>query len=198
MNAPTPHIRPDILTNSGIYFNLLEPDKNEYRIKDIAHALSHICRFTGHTREFYSVAQHCVLASREMEACTSVWESSGEPALHPAQLAMAALLHDAAEAYLGDVATPLKQLLPEYKVIERRVEVALFAAFGIPLPLPHAVKQIDLALLATEQRDLMPPHDDEWVILEGVEPLPEIINPWYPEKAEREFLAMWDDLMGRV
>jgi len=198
MNATTPHIRPDILTNSGIYFNLLEPEKNEYRIRDIAHALSHICRFTGHTREFYSVAQHCVLASREMEKCTKVWAKSGEPALHPSKLAMAALLHDSAEAYLGDVASPLKQLLPEYKAIEHRVEVALFYSFGLQLPMPPSVKQIDIAMLATERRDLMPPHSGEWTILEGSEPLPEIINPWGPGKACREFLKRWEELGGAL
>jgi len=196
MNAPA--IRPDILTYSGHYFDFLNPERNQFRIEDIAHALSHVCRFAGHTREFYSVAQHSVLASREMEACTNVWAVSGEPALHPQKMAMAALLHDAAEAYLGDITRPLKQLLPEYKIIEQRVEAALFAAFGLPLPMPTAVKQIDLALLATEQRDLMPPHDDEWALIKDIEPLREVINPWGPEKARREFLKRWEELGGAL
>jgi hypothetical protein len=181
MNVPA--IRPDILTNSGSYFDFINPERNKFDIKDIAHALSHVCRFAGHTREFYSVAQHSVLACLLVDR---IDRNSN----------MAALLHDAAEAYLGDITRPLKQLLPEYKVIEKRVEAALFAHFGIEYPLPEAVKHADLVLLATEQRDLMPPHDDEWALISGIEPMPEIINPWGPEKARREFMNCWEELGG--
>jgi hypothetical protein len=111
---------------------------------------------------------------------------------------MAGLLHDAPEYILGDITSPLKQLLPEYKTIERRVEAALFAHFGIPHPLPDAVKHADLVLLATERRDLMPPNNDTWSLLEGIEPLREVINPWGPEKARREFLNRWVELGGAL
>lgn len=190
MNAPGPAIRPDILTYGGKYFDFINPQNNEFNIKDIAHALSNVCRFAGHTREFYSVAQHSVMVAR---IC---WRSAAPNDI--VDHGRAGLLHDAAEAYIGDITRPLKQLLPDYKVIEQRIETALFAAFRIPHPLPKIVKYADLVMLATEQRDLMPAHNDEWLLIAGIEPLPEIINPWYPEKAEREFLAMWDDLMGRV
>jgi hypothetical protein len=192
MNAPAPHIRPDILTYSGQYFDFLNPHLNDYNIRDIAHALSHVCRFAGHTREFYSVAQHSVLVARYVmhRAAPDDIISHGRDAL----------LHDAAEAYLGDITRPLKQLLPDYKVIEAHTEAALFAAFGLSFhsewTMPKIVKHADLVLLATEQRDLMPPHDDEWLLIAGIEPLPEIINPWHPEKACREFMKMWDELRG--
>lgn len=186
MNAPI-HIRPDILTYSGRYFDFLNPELNDYNIRDIAHALSNVCRFAGHTREFYSVAQHSVLVSRvALSQATHVSEIPN--------VGIAGLLHDATEAYLGDITRPLKQLLPDYKVIERRVEAALFAAFLVPNPLPKIVKHADLVMLATEQRDLMPPHDDEWTLIKGIEPMPEVINPWHPEKAEREFLLRWKEL----
>lgn len=174
-------VTPDILTYSGSKFDFIEPHKNEFRIEDIAHALSHVCRFAGHTREFYSVAQHSVLASR-------IYASP--------QVQMATLMHDAAEAYIGDITSPLKQLLPEYKVIEKRIEIALFNHFGIPYPLPDWVRKADLIMLATEKRDLMPPADDEWKLIAGIQPMAEVINPWHPEKAAREFLMRYEALGG--
>lgn len=188
MNSPDPIIRPDILTYGGKYFDFINPQNNEFHIKDIAHALSNVCRFAGHTREFYSVAQHSVLVARYV-----MGRAAPDDII---DFGRAAMLHDAAEAYLGDITRPLKQLLPDYKVIEARTEKALLSAFGIPSsPEQHKiVKHADLVLLATEQRDLMPPHSDEWQLIAGIEPLPEIINPWYPEKARMEFMKMWDEL----
>ncbi len=171
------HSSPDILTVSGHYFDFLQPQNNVFDIHDIAHALSHLCRFTGHTRDFYSVAQHSILVSK----------------IVPPADALAGLLHDAAEAFLGDVASPLKQLLPEYKTIEKRVEAALLAHFGLEA-LPPSVKRADMTLLATEQRDLMPP----CVAIVDVPPLPDRIEPWVPERARTEFLARYVEIIAAV
>lgn len=178
-----PHIKPDILLRSGNYFNFEHPGTSEVFIEDIAHALSNICRFGGHTHTFYSVAQHSVLVSNALDFNNQSFQ-------------MAALLHDAAEAFIGDIQRPLKQLLPDYKVIEERVERAIFPIFGVSYPLPQCIKIVDLVLLATEQRDLMPEHDDEWALIKNIKPLPERIVPWAPDKAFREFMMRYEELGG--
>ena len=173
-------MKPTILTVSSQSFNFIDPASNVIRVTDIAHALAHVCRFAGHTREFYSVAQHSVLVSL----------------IVPPEDALAALFHDATEAYIGDVSSPLKQLLPDYQAIEARLHADIFAKLGIPAELPASVKRADRILLATEQRDLIAPHDEEWSQLAGIEPLPECIHPLPPFEAGTLFLDRYRELVA--
>lgn len=177
-------IQPSILTHDGAYFDLIHPERSALSIDAIAHALSQLCRFTGHVERFYSVAQHSVMVSR----------------LVPPEHALEGLLHDAAEAVLGDVASPLKHLLPMYQAIEHQVEQAIWSRYGFSALAPE-VKWADLVMLATERRDLMPRavrDGSEWAELAGIEPLAEHLVPLASYTARELFIARFAELDGRA
>lgn len=161
-------------TASGRSFWPLDPMVEDVFLSDIAHALSNICRFNGHCREFYSVAQHSVLVSRNV----------------PFQLKGWGLMHDAAEAYVTDVPRPLKRLLPEFKSMESAVEKIVFEAFKLFGPMNPEVKRIDMAMLATEAEQIMLEPPTDWHLPEL--PLPIRIEPWPPAVAKRIFLQEFD------
>jgi hypothetical protein len=166
-------------TATGGQFWPLDPRPDEVRIEDIAHALSMQCRFAGHCRAFYSVAEHSVRVARLVES----WRARAE-------VVMQALLHDAAEAYVGDMVRPLKWSLPSYRAAEDRVFAAIAQAFGLSSNEKwSAVRIADEVLLATEARDLMLPAPADWRL--RAEPLEERIEPWGPARARTEFLDMF-------
>lgn len=174
---------PSIQTIAGRYFDLTAPAIRPQDIAEIAHALSMLCRFTGHCRRFYSVAQHSVLVSRTV----------------PRHLALVGLLHDAHEAYVGDVSAPLKVLLPDFKTVEMRCESELARCFNLPFPYPQAIKDAERIVGATERRDLMPADDgvntNEWrEYLRGALPLPKRIRPIGPGPAKNQFLQRFAEL----
>jgi 5'-deoxynucleotidase YfbR-like HD superfamily hydrolase len=170
MNAPY------VSTFLGNRFYLTRPHIDDVAIEDIAHGLAYQCRFNGQTNAFYSVAQHSLMVMD----------------LVPPDHRFAALLHDAAEAYLGDMVKPLKNLFPEFSVIEARVMAIIGEKFGLDLThLALSIKQADLVALATEKRDLMPHSTEPWSYLAEVEPLPHAIAPMSPEKAKEAFLVAY-------
>lgn len=137
-----------VATASGKLFDLVDPKPADISIEDIAHALSQINRFTGHTSEPYSVAQHSIACADECaQRYTGRWD-----------LQLACLLHDAAEAYCGDVSRPLKQLIaPCYRPIEARLQAAVWNRFGIVIDAETeaVIHECDDAAVMAEARDLM-------------------------------------------
>lgn len=140
---------PYIQTFSGGRAYLLDPRPEDIRLLDIAHGLSNVCRFGGHTREHYSVAQHSVLVS---EIC--------QP-----DNALVGLLHDASEAYIGDMVSPLKWVMPKFKEIEAKWCAAIDAAFdlrGRLIDLPQDIKIADTKALAAEAHRLLSGGPHRW------------------------------------
>lgn len=162
-------------TYTGKILTPCDPQPEQICIEDIAHGLALTSRFSGQCRAFYSVAEHSVRVSRF---------SSGER--------LWGLLHDAAEAYLTDVPTPVKSLLVNFKRMEIVLMKVICEVYGLPAEMPGCVHYADKVLLATEMRDLMVPVDGYSEPLP--EPLPETIHPWPWERAEAEFLKRFRGL----
>lgn len=170
-----------IQTFSGKRFTPINPNFESIVIQDIAHSLSMQCRFSGHVKKFYSVAQHCVLVSYLCNMEDSLW----------------GLLHDATEAYLVDIPRPLKRSgkFDAYLDFEKRMQTAICARFGLEDKEPPSVKKADMLMLATEARDLKSPLRADWVW--PVKPLPLKIEPLLPEDAESLFLNRFYDLIDK-
>lgn len=149
-------------TNKVFDLKILDPDS--ICIEDIAHALSLTPRFGGHLEKMYSVAQHSVMV-----------------AINCRENQLAGLLHDASEAYIGDMPSPFKKMMPEYKIIENRLMKVISEKFGFIIPLPAEVKEADRMLL-----------DMEWsaFVLKNYK-----MEYWTPEEAEKEFLRMFYSLI---
>lgn len=188
---------PWIQTHSGVAFNPDRAEPHDVRVEDIAHALSHICRFNGHTKHFYSVAQHCVMATEmfwELNLGPVPLESFTESNL---DVLMAVLLHDAHEAYTGDCPRPLTRYrTDEAKIVDEHLQRIIFEAVGARLPTPlekAAIKRIDDIMLATEKRDLLA-KQIEWPGFVLPEPDKEKIYGWDSELAKNRFLSFFEKL----
>ena len=169
-------------TFTGRHVYPLDPKPDQISIFDVAHALSQICRFVGHTTALYSVAQHSVLVSQHVPPGDALW----------------GLLHDASEAYLCDLPSPIKRD-PEmgiYRIAEDRLMLAVCERYGLAPEMQCSVKLADRLLLATEFRDVTTMDDMDWVLAEcGCKPLADYtIQPWTPSIAEKAFLDRFEEL----
>lgn len=123
-----------IRTYNGHYFDVFDPNPDQIDIEDIAHSLSLLCRFAGHIKSFYSVAEH------------SIWVAEKVSKKH----ALAALLHDASEAYLVDIPKPIKDEIPHYLEIEKDLMSVISKKFNFEFPLSDEVKLFDREALVFE------------------------------------------------
>lgn len=173
-------------TASGIMFNLLDPKPEMFNIQDIAQCLSRIPHWNGSTKQFISVAEHSILVSKYL----------------PQEYQFTGLMHDCAEAYIGDISRPLKKLLIDFadsfselnsiEIIESNILFQASKVFGLEYPLPEIVKQVDTQICETERVLLMPPGD--WNF--GCDPIPDIsIHCWEPREAYIQFMCRFYNLM---
>jgi len=170
---------PWIATYSGGRYYFDDPRADDINIKDVAHALSNLCRFTGHVSRFYSVAEHSVNASY----------------LVPPEEALAALLHDAHEAYVQDVSSPLKVAIGEgYQRIDVSARIAVAMRFGTLVELSDAVKLADLQLLFLEARALTAVPVEEWGIPEPPKADGITLKCWDPDTAMVMFWSRFNEL----
>jgi len=166
--------------SDGNHLDYEDPIIRPESLHSIATALGNICRFTGHCSKYYSVAEHSV-------HCARLAKGVG-------RMGLLMLVHDAHEAFVGDVNTPLKMLIPQYIDIERNVQKALFDALEIEWPTREEwelIKLADRTMLATEAKWLMPSGGEGWQL---PSPAEVILECWSPKRATREWAREYASL----
>jgi len=185
-----------ILLPSGTEFYVLDPRAEEIHISDIAHNLANNCRFHGSCRTHYSVAEHSLYVAYLLRR-------------EPVDIQLQALLHDATEAYLPDLAPQIKVAIPQFKALEDRLWAAICLRFGIRVEKPFIIKAADIACLVPEFKQLLPPHR-----LPTVDRHTQMLEEHYPQiireartlkirvlsqsKAERKFLETFRQLLRQL
>lgn len=165
-----------VQSSSGLYLDYANPTADQFTILDLVKGLARECRFSGQTKSFYSVAQHSVLVSLAV----------------PKEYALHALFHDGSEAFLRDIATPLKRLLPDYREMEAKIQAIVHQKVGLDAQFEHhveqAIKTADLAVFAAERQQLMPADGRAWPCAQEVKPFEVMIEPMGPARAIHYFM----------
>jgi hypothetical protein len=204
-----------IVTASGRRVDPLRLRPEDVSIDDIAHALGMLCRFGGHAKWHYSVAQHSLLVASITEAIVSK-----EPARQSTHQAVVyALLHDASEAYLVDLPAPIKDVMEAYMEAEGRAQATIYDALGLPLPtleLSQVVSCADRAALCIEARALVPSlyaHLTRDAIVADIDTPGSIVShggvertsdgmlrpvQWAPATASEEWQRAWENACART
>lgn len=177
-------LKDGITLMSGALFSYQDPAACEVTIEDIAQPLSNICRFAGQLPYFYSVAQHSVNASYIVAP----------------EFAYTALLHDTAECFTGDIVTPLKVAVPQFKELELKIEAVMAERFGFQFPLPPEVKLADLQMLGLEMEFIRGQDCSQHSVLNGIdyrsmEFMPGVeLKTWSPRQACANFIRRYEEL----
>lgn len=158
--------RAEIITFTGELIDVFNLDPNKVHIEDIAHALANQCRWGGHTRKFYSVAEHSLKCKDYVLP----------------NLEFSALMHDSAESYLYDLCSPIKRWMPFYRFLEHRILKVLSKKFGFQYPFPIQVKLVDKQVLALEYEDLIAGTEYNY------------FGCYQPEQAKQLFLMAFEHL----
>lgn len=166
-----------IETFTGVHFWPLDPRPEDIRIEDIAHALANICRFNGHTSRHYSVSEHSVICAQYAQAMG--W---------PEEVQLACLMHDASEAYLCDIPSPIKPYLQGYAEAEDRLQEMIWQWAGIyvTIGMLDKIKEADLAALNLEACMLLPEHC--WAVMPELPPQLSPLTPF----AQVSLLRDWE------
>jgi len=177
-----------IETYTGRKFYSLEPSTKDVSVIDIAHALSNQCRYSGHTESFYSTAQHCCILASYAE------NVMGGSALDCLQI----LMHDAAEAYLVDIARPIKQHMPDFRKWDKKIQFTIREWLGLAdVAIPPWQDELDTRIIVDERAQVMADSDNDWG-MSGVEPLHVKVEPWPSKMAEKQFLFRYAAYMDAV
>lgn len=184
---------PYIQTYTGRRFYTLNPHPDDVDLADIAHSLALTARFNGHTKYFYSVAEHSVILSHLVAPQNALW----------------ALLHDAAEAYLGDLVWPLRQNMNIWRPdstgddepvtvqqVEERLLRAIAWAFKLSWPIDDEIIQSDHQILVDEKKQVFNDQISWGEQLRGIQPLGAILKFWGPDEAERQFMTRWKEIQS--
>lgn len=182
-----------IQTFSGLQFSLTSPEPQQVCLQDVVQSLGNLCRFNGHCRHFYSVLQHSVQVAM----------------ICPPEFRYTGLMHDAAEAYYGDITRPQKIVcrdltrrqtpdgeMSPFDLFVERIDRAVAAALGVPYPLPDEVQYADDVMLATEARDLMEPPPEPWPPLPP--PLATKIRIWNAQETYTRFAVLYNSYSPRL
>jgi len=176
-------------TYTGKQFVLLNPSPDAVCIEDVAHSLSMQCRFNGHTKHFFSVAEH------------SWWVSH----IVPPEFALQGLMHDSAEAYISDIPKPFKLMLGFFvEMVEHKHLTVLGEKFGFDPNLSREVKDADVEMLVFEREQALRPTEHKWSpYIENYRPylaqeqgVEVQLHFWSPEEAKERFLARFEELKG--
>ena len=159
-----------ILIHSGVLFDVFNPKKEDINIIDIAHGLSNICRYGGHSPKFYSVAQHSVLCSLQDGTLQEQLEC---------------LLHDSTETVVGDLPTPIKKNMPEYVKIEDNLMSIISEKFNLSFPLTENTHRVDRLILEFEYKNFFEEPNEDFEF-------------WKPEEAKSKFLNRFYELNNQI